>query len=106
MVRVIDAVAFMDLSAFLEWPQADVVAVVVEDYGYDRDTAQLAVAEAFARRAELDGEDVPSVEDLIVMAHLAGKGDAAIVRRAEAAVGGDELVSNDIVLGLREVLSR
>lgn len=106
MARVIDAVAFMDLSAFLEWPQADVVTAIVEDYGYDRDTAQLAVAEAFARRAELDGEDVPSVEDLIVMAHMAGKGDALVVHQAEDAVRHDELVPNDIVLGLREVLSR
>lgn len=52
--RTMDAVAFMDFCAFMQYPQADVVRGIVEDYGYDQETAELAVRESFDRRRELD----------------------------------------------------
>lgn len=55
--RTMSATTFIDFCAGMDYPQADVVKGLVEDYGYDTDTATLAVEEAYERQADLDLEN-------------------------------------------------
>lgn len=55
--RTMSATTFIDLCAGMGYPQADVVKGLVEDYGYDTDTATLAVEGAYDQQADLDLEN-------------------------------------------------
>lgn len=107
--RTLDATSFVDVAVFLDSPRADIVRGLVDDYGFEAPAAELVVADAFDRRREVDAEDaeVPTLDDMIQLAHLRGKGDDAIVKRAEReALDPETMPSNEVILGLRELLAR
>jgi hypothetical protein len=55
--RSMSATGFVDFCAFMGYPVDDVVKGVVEDYGYDRDTARELVLNAYRDQDELDIEN-------------------------------------------------